>query len=217
MAKTKGRFTVEIETENLAAWMAINNTFAWDRQEDISDKKRYWSGVLIQLGQYEKWEDNKPMQGFETIKFLSNGQVVHSIGKDAFADPAKPTWINVVVRDQKSKLKDPMARKHLRDLKLTPPEKLDRYLAPTAGGITLWSENGYELEAKNNKEHVPHKTYVFTTPEADEYEAEIYLKGAEHPGQHVAFDKLMICEPESDDDHTHSMGHGSHNSPPNEP
>lgn len=216
MAKTKGKFTLEIETEDLAAWMAINNTFAWDRQEQIDDKNRYWSGVLIQLGKYRKWEDNTQMPGFETIKLFSNGELVDTIEKDAFADPDKPTWINIVVRAQKSKLKDPMSRKHLRALRIAPPEKLDKFLDPTAGGITLWSENGYDLEVKNNKQHVRHKTYVFTTAAADEYEAEIYMKGANAPRRHVAFDKLVICESDKKTE-LPSLDHGSHNSPPNEP
>jgi hypothetical protein len=210
MVMKPGKFTVELETENVAAWMAINNTFAWAREE-IENEKRYWSGVLIQLGQYVDWEDGSHLAGFLKIEYLLDGKPTgDTIGPDAFNELDKPTWINIVVRKSGSDLMDPMTRGHVEKLRIAPAHSLDKFLSPKAGGITLWSENGYELQVKNSEKYAPHKTYTFTTGDADEYRVDIYRKGSQAPDEPREFNGLKIHD-------TPCLGHGSHNSPPNEP
>lgn len=214
---TKGKFTLEIETENLAAWMVINNTFAWEKNEDFGKKERYWSGILIQLGQYKNWSYSNLMDGFESIKLFKGTEELAPIKASEFNEQNKPSWINIVVRTPGSEkdLKDPMNRGHLEKLRIAPAFSLDKFFFPHAGGITLWSENGFELQVKNNEVHKPHKTYTFTTFEADEYEVDFYMKGAPVGDKSRAIDRLRICEPPEEE--RHSLYHGSHDSPPNEP
>ncbi|HZM71398.1 MAG TPA: hypothetical protein VFB95_13650 [Candidatus Cryosericum sp.] len=210
MAKHKGKFTLELQTENLAAWMPINNTFAWDKNASVDHDDRYWSGVLIQLGQYKKWGADQALQGFDKIDFYSNGKVEATIPNSAFTDNSKPTWINIVISKQNSKLMDPMSRKHLDDLRLDPPRTIDKYLKPYAGGITLWSENGYKVTVKSNPDFDGHKKHVFTTSTADNYEVEIYKEGASDPEHIQKIDKIVVSE-------LPVLTHGSHDSPPNDP
>jgi len=208
MAKIQGKFTLVLESENLSAWMAINNTFTWIKGgKRAFPKDQYWNGVLIQLGQYLRWEDDMFMKGFEKIDLSWQGQPVETIEHDAFTDKDNPTWINIVVRDQKSELKDPMSKKHLRDLHIDPGCSLDQFLRPYPGGITLWSENGYKLLVEKNPAHEPHMKYVFTTEPENTYEVGIYVKGK--AGRFPDVDKMVICEPKGP-----SLQQGGHQSPP---
>lgn len=208
MAKIQGKFTLVLESENLSAWMAINNTFTWAKGgKQAFPKDQYWNGVLIQLGQYLRWEDDMYMKGFEKIDLYWQGKVVETIERDALTDKDNPTWINVVVRDQKSKLKDPMSKKHLRDLHLDPGCPLDGFMRPYPGGVTLWSENGYRVLVETNPDHEPHMKYAFSTGSDDVYEVEIYLKGK--TGRFPDIDKMVICEPADP-----SLQQGGHQGPP---
>ena len=208
MANTKGTFTLNLETENLASWMVTNNTFTWDKKESVPQKERYWNGVLIQLGHYKRWEDGAEMHGFETVDLISQGQTVESIAPDAFTDPENPTWINVVVRSAGPKLMDPMSPKHLRDALIAPASSLDRYLKPYPGGITLWSQSGYNLSVLDNPAHEPHKQYIFTTSPKDTYEIDVFIKGKQKT--FLDIDTIVIREPGQ----VRSLQQGSHSSPP---
>jgi hypothetical protein len=225
---TKGKFTVELETENAAAWMATNNTFAWNKLKDPGARLRLWNGVLIQLGQYTMWEDKKETVGFGKMEFLRSGEVVSTIQAKDFASQNKRTWINIVVKNPTSVIEDPMDRPQLGKLHINDlGRKLDRHLTPISGCITFWSENGYDLKVDENPNHQPHKRYTFTTSkDDDEYDVQIYTNGAEQPenplefngaplkdfmGKPIpGFNGLRICE-------GHHLYHGSHNSPPNDP
>lgn len=216
MAQIKGGFTLVLETENLAAWMPIVNTFAWDPNDPTGDLYRYWNGILFQLGNYKRWKPpNQPVEymiGFDRIELYRQGELIkdETIRPDAFDDEKHPTWINIVARAEGSKLKEPMLPKHLADLKIAPPKSLDHYLKPYAGGVTLWSEKGYAVVVVVSEKHAPGKQYTFTTNSNQTYEVKISLKGEPHPVQEI--DTLKICEPKMV-----RLQQGSHVSPPQQP
>lgn len=215
MKRTAPNFTLELQTENVAAWMPINNTFAWNPKVGEKDQV-LWHGVLIQLGQYVRWRDGQFMVGFEKIQLVGSNGETFKIARGAFENQHdNPTWINVVSKSDDGT--DPMTSDNLPNLcpkKPLPPGdpcSLDRFFKPFPGCITLWTQNGYDLKVqprKKGEEHYPHARYTFTIDQP----CTVEIKGAGAISSLPPIVSMVICEPPHP-----ARQQGGHQSPPQQP
>ena len=190
-----GEFELILETENVGAWMAINNAFTFDWGDSASmgrhvsrggrnlkNSRAYWNGVLVQLGRFWGADDHQLMEGFTDIQFCSNNDVKLALKPEDFQGDSI-VWINIV-SDKKTAeapvpLQDFRQWSKLGQIKekkvFDRPSTLHHYLEPYPGGITLWHEDGYTIDARScdtlpgarnhekDRKHVVH-TFRFGAP-----------------------------------------------------
>ena len=180
-------FEFVIESENVGAWMAINNAFTFEWGRPVSEKKAlppgrrsptldskaYCNGILVQLGKFWRVEDGELMSGFHQIEFWNGKKLVGFLNQLDLTGES-PVWINIVARkkrpDEPVRLHDFRERMKLGEPKETgfdPPEELHHYLEPYPGGITLWPEDGYKIDATIRAGNPQHVSHTFTLGAAD--------------------------------------------------
>ncbi len=208
MPKKEDRIKIVLEDENLAAWMVINNTFTWKKDQHYDPAENYWTGVLFQLGTYTNVSTGDHLPPFGSIKFLKDGIEVGLFTTNDFRR-GDPMWVNIVVGAPGSKKNPPMKQAHLKALRVSKnpaPGTLDYYFKPFPGGITFWSETGFKM--KMGREQGTHYELVFESKEGDPVAFQIY-KG-EHPQNMPSFNEIQILN-------IPGLPEGSHSSPPQDP
>lgn len=180
-----GEFELELQSENVGVWMAINNAFTFDwgdsgraargRKPDAADA--YWNGVLFQFGRFWGAQKDQLMEGFKTIEFMSGGKTKLMLTPNDFRGD-NIVWINIVKRGARRnpvELEDFRGWIKLGEIKekddFVRPKTLHHYLEPYPGGMTLWHADGYTIKAhdrryksKGDFKHVGH-TFTFARPE----------------------------------------------------
>ena len=197
--KKPSDFTLLIEDECLAAWMTINNVFAFQQTG-----WEYWNGVLIQLGAYTN-RNEQPMQLLKQFRIMGpNGTTLKTISRSDFQN--KKICINIVCnRGTRFKpLPDP---DYLQKIFFDPPKSLHRFFQPDSGGILFWQdpENGFVLEARRRTRH---NRFNFMANKGDNFTLEVYSGLPEDPETLVNAEALLVEIDDSGGDH------GDHKSPP---
>jgi len=176
-------FRLIIKQENIAAWAAINNTFAHP-EETGNYGNWYWTGVLFQLGTFTHQGD---------IRYESNKQIEvdGTLMLDSAGLEDKRTWVDI--RPVGSPDGDPpMALKDF--YRAFPSEErpwsLHHYLDPYPGGIIVWDVNGFTLSVEKGSgaagDEAYHRKYTFTFP--GEYRYRIHQEGTWIVGDETNFD-----------------------------
>ena len=171
------KFELVLESENVGAWMAINNAFsvAWGDPPESkdgrspADAESYWNGILVQLGRFRRILDDELLSGFTAIEFSYQKNPVGTLLQKHFTEGI--VWLNIVYakhRQPPAYPRDFRKRLKLGEIKTEIVERakpLHHYLLPFPGGITLWPENGYsidaKIEAKNGTDVPRHVSHTF--------------------------------------------------------
>jgi hypothetical protein len=207
-----GKFELVLESENVGAWMAINNAFAFEwgdkpatpeRRNVLSQPDAYWNGVLIQLGRFKRISDGQLMSGFRSIDFLHGVNTVGSLGQQDFNGGI--VWINIVYNQQGKPPVQPSEFRtsiKLGEFQTTMFERakaLHHFLQPFPGGITLWHEKGYTIDATIDgpaPRHVRH-TFTLDVPNPDVLRIEVLRLMRGDAGPHWRYAK-SLRRPEQD-------------------
>lgn len=170
-ASATGRFELELQSENVGAWMAINNAFTYDWGSSTSrspgaraphSHEFYWNGVLVQLGKLRNIENDELMEGFKEIQFWGKSGLIGILAPRDF-EGGNIVWINIVKKGSRQEpvplraFRERFKLGEIRESGFARARSLHHYLQPYPGGITLWHEDGYEVAASfSENRHMSH-------------------------------------------------------------
>ena len=199
---------LNISDEDVGAWMAINNAFTRIGNEDWPIRKKYWNGVLIQLGDLLSIaKPREPINIFRSVVFFKGKTKITEVTRKQFED--HEMWINIVAKGR-ARRDPPMTTYDLGRLKLVPPSKLHDQLIPLSGGITFWQDRGggYTMTSATKDDITePHTMFTFDIVSPIGFEITIYKNGHEVSLDLSGVDNIDIT-------HCHDCGHGGHHNPP---
>ena len=164
-----------INDRRLAAWTVLDNAFTATKEELRAPRDQwFWNGILIQLGVYDMIEGGQT-QGFDEISITAGG-AVETILREQFIN--NQMWINIVAKASRQRM--PFEVGHAYQLVPGDDRALRKHFHPYPGVITLWTENGYELDANPTDLAATRHSHDFKTNAADSASVEIYHKGVLH-------------------------------------
>jgi len=201
-ATNKKTFKLLLETENLAAWMAINNAFACHKRRGTEDwpDDEYWNGVLVQLGRFKRVADEKrPLDPYSKIEIeFDDGKKP----KELLRKNYKELWINVV--DKPTGKLPPMERAHCRDLLIGGDHKrLHHYLIPDEGGITLWPSKGYRVDVEPTGQSNSRRSFAFEFDHSKDFQVDLYRNNEQQPESLKNVKQITVCAPDGAPGDTH--------------
>jgi len=202
------KFELVLESENVGAWMAINNafTFQWGDKptaagnRSLGNGDSYWNGILVQLGRFWRISDGNLMNGFERIEFHHNQELKGFLKKEDFARGV--VWINIVCHQSNGR-EDPVRPHDFRErvklgevkasMIMDRAKPLHNYLQPFPGGITLWPETGYTIRATVGNGSLRHVSHAFEidVPDPAALRVEVLLLASSDNGPRWHYPKTL--------------------------
>jgi hypothetical protein len=176
-----GKFTLFVQNEDLATWMAINNNFAFTRA-DYLPANDYWNGMLIQVGKYDA-VGGGAVDRLEQIVLKHDSQPDTVISRDTFKNES--VWINIVCGEDTGPRRPPvMAAELLGPAGLFPLDPyskntLHNYFTPYGLGITMWQDYKTGLQVTTSQTGTyGHNQYTFSCERIPSLKVEVYYKNA---------------------------------------